>query len=171
MENKVNAETVTKDNIAEKLGQLLVGKRLTLSTAESCTGGNIAHRITMIAGSSAYYKGGVVSYSNEMKADMLGVLETDIEKYGAVSEPVVRQMAQGIKRRANTDCSIATSGIAGPGGGTLEKPVGTIWMAVCTPQGTKSQCLHLSTDRNYNIDNATEIALETLYQTLVEENI
>ncbi|MCQ2204355.1 MAG: CinA family protein [Bacteroidales bacterium] len=156
--------------IEEQLGQLLVGKRLTLATAESCTGGNVAHKITSIAGSSVYYMGGVVSYSNEMKAEMLGVLETDIEKYGAVSEPVVRQMAQGIKRRVGTDCAIATSGIAGPGGGTIEKPVGTVWVAICTPRGVESKCLHLGTDRGENIEEATTQAIEMLYYQLLEED-
>ncbi len=157
--------------IEEKLGQLLVGKRLTLSTAESCTGGNIAHKITSVAGSSVYYMGGVVSYSNELKAEMLGVLETDIAQFGAVSEPVVRQMAIGAKRRVITDCSIATSGIAGPGGGTIDKPVGTVWVAICTPMHTISKCLHLSGTRIEIIEEATEKAMEMLYYQLLEESM
>lgn len=158
-------------NIEETLGQLLVGKRLTVSTAESCTGGNIAHKITMVAGSSAYYMGGVVSYSNDVKEEMLGVLHTDIESFGAVSEPVVRQMARGVKQRIGTDCSIATSGIAGPSGGTTDKPVGTIWVAVCTPMGTQSKCLHLGANRGENIEEATRLAMEMLYYQLLEESM
>lgn len=158
--------------IEEKLAQLLVGKRLTLSTAESCTGGNIAHVITSVAGSSAYYVGGVVSYSNNVKSELLGVLETEIEKFGAVSEPVVRHMADGVKKRLCTDCAVATSGIAGPGGGTNEKPVGTIWIAVSTPMGTITKCLHTgSADRQSNIAEATEKALEMLYFQLIEEDL
>ncbi len=158
--------------IEEKLAQLLVGKRLTLSTAESCTGGNIAHLITSVAGSSVYYMGGVVSYSNSVKSELLGVLETEIETFGAVSEPVVRHMADGVKRRLKTDCAIATSGIAGPGGGTTEKPVGTIWIAISTPLGTISKCLRTdSSDRLYNITEATNKALEMLYFQLIEENV
>ncbi|MCQ2228523.1 MAG: CinA family protein [Bacteroidales bacterium] len=156
-------------NIEEELGQLLVGKRLTVATAESCTGGNVAHKITSVAGSSAYYLGGVVSYSNEMKADFLGVSSADIDKYGAVSESVVCQMAQGVKGRVGSDCSIATSGIAGPGGGTIEKPVGTVWVAVCTPSGVYSQCLHLGTDRCENIEEATRLAMKMLYDQLLNE--
>lgn len=155
--------------IAEKLGQLLVGNRLTVSTAESCTGGNIAHHITLIPGSSAYYVGGVVSYSNEVKSELLGVLEIDLEKYGAVSEPVVRQMAKGIKNSLKTDCAIATSGIAGPGGGTIAKPIGTVWMAVALPNGSViSKCVHLGKDRENNINEATELALEMLYIELID---
>jgi len=155
--------------IEEELGQLLVGKRLTVATAESCTGGNVAHKITSIAGSSAYFLGGVVSYSNEMKAGVLGVSAEDIEKHGAVSETVVRQMAECIKKIAGTDCSIATSGIAGPGGGTIEKPVGTVWVAVCTPSGTYAQCLHLDSDRGGNIEESTRLAMKMLYDQLLEE--
>lgn len=170
MKNKKDMEETLK--IEEKIGQLLVGKRLTISTAESCTGGNIAHKITSVAGSSVYYIGGVVSYSNYIKSEFLGVLDTEIEQFGAVSEPVVRHMAEGVKRRMSTDCSIATSGIAGPGGGTNEKPVGTIWIAICTPQGTYSKCLHTNvTDRLENIVIASQQALEMLYYQLLEEDL
>ncbi len=161
-----------KLDIEQKLAQLLVGKRLTLSTAESCTGGNIAHLITSVAGSSVYYMGGVVSYSNAVKSELLGVLDSEIEHYGAVSEPVVRHMAEGVKRRLSTDCAVATSGIAGPGGGTIDKPVGTIWIAVCTPIGTYSQCIRTAcSDRLTNIDIATHKALEMLYYQLLEDEL
>ena len=104
-------------------------KNFTVCTAESCTGGNIAHQITLVAGSSAYYVGGVVSYANEVKINTLGVPAEYIEQNGAVSKPVVEAMAMGVRKITNSDYSIATSGIAGPGGGSAEKPVGTVWMA------------------------------------------
>ena len=116
--------------LAAIVGQLLREKGLTLSTAESCTGGNIAHQITLVAGSSDYYKGSVVSYATAIKTDVLGVNQDDVDRYTVVSEPVARQMAAGVARVLGTDCSIATTGIAGPGGGDDENPVGTVWMAV-----------------------------------------
>ena len=103
---------------------------MTLSTAESCTGGSIAALITSVPGSSEYFKGGVVAYSNEVKMNMLYVSPETLQKYGAVSRETVIEMVQGVMESMKTDCAVATSGIAGPGGGTPEKPVGTIWMAV-----------------------------------------
>ena len=103
---------------------------MTLSTAESCTGGGIAALITSVPGSSDYFKGGIVAYSNEVKMGMLHVSQETLMKQGAVSQETVIEMAKGAMKSMNTDCAVATSGIAGPGGGTLEKPVGTIWMAV-----------------------------------------
>lgn len=150
-----------------RLGQLLVGKRMTVSTAESCTGGMIAHMITSVAGSSAYYEGGAVSYSNSVKINTLGVSEADIERYGAVSETVVRQMAEGARKVFNTDCAIATSGIAGPTGGTDDKPVGTTWIAVSTPNGTFSKCCHFGVDRLTNITESAEAAMQFLYEKLI----
>lgn len=150
-----------------RLGQLLVGKRMTVSTAESCTGGMIAHLITSVAGSSAYYEGGAVSYSNSVKINVLGVNPADIDRYGAVSETVVRQMAEGARQRFNTDCAIATSGIAGPTGGTDDKPVGTTWIAVATPDGTYSKCCHFGIDRLTNITESAEAAMQFLYDTLL----
>ena len=114
----------------EELGKLLASKKLTLSTAESCTGGGIAATITSVAGSSEYFMGGVVAYSNEVKMDLLHVSAETLEKHGAVSRETVMEMAAGAMKTLKTDCAIATSGIAGPGGGSAEKPVGTIWIAV-----------------------------------------
>ena len=133
----IKLESIIGDNIiseedkmpAEILGDLLRSRKLTVATAESCTGGNIAHEITTVAGCSDYYKGSVVSYANSVKENQLGVSRGILESEGAVSEPVVRQMAEGVAALLQTDCAIATSGIAGPGGGTAEKPVGTVWMA------------------------------------------
>lgn len=116
--------------IEEKIGECLKDKGMTLSTAESCTGGGIAALITSVPGSSSYFKGGIVAYSNEVKMNLLHVSLQTLEKYGAVSRETVIEMAKGAMEALKTECAVATSGIAGPGGGTLEKPVGTIWMAV-----------------------------------------
>ena len=141
--------------LPEILGERLCEKGLTLSTAESCTGGNIAHEITSIAGSSDYFKGAVVSYANEVKTSLLGVNEQDIITHGVVSEPVVRQMAEGACRALGTDCAIATSGIAGPGGGTPNKPVGTVWMAAKCGDKVVTQVKRLPGDRSRVISRAT----------------
>ena len=116
--------------IEEKIGECLKDKGMTLSTAESCTGGGIAALITSVPGSSSYFKGGIVAYSNEVKMNLLHVSPQTLEKYGAVSRETVIEMAKGAMEALKTECAVATSGIAGPGGGTLEKPVGTIWIAV-----------------------------------------
>ena len=141
--------------LPEILGERLREKGLTLATAESCTGGNIAHQITSIAGSSDYFKGSVVSYANEVKMSLLGVNEQDIIDHGVVSEPVVRQMAEGACRTIGTDCAIATSGIAGPGGGTPTKPVGTVWMAAKCGNRVVTQVKQLPGDRDRVITRAT----------------
>lgn len=116
--------------IEEKIGECLKDKGMTLSTAESCTGGGIAALITSVPGSSSYFKGGIVAYSNEVKMNLLHVSPQTLEKHGAVSRETVIEMAKGAMEALKTECAVATSGIAGPDGGTLEKPVGTIWMAV-----------------------------------------
>lgn len=141
--------------LPEILGDRLREKGLTLSTAESCTGGNIAHEITSIAGSSDYFKGAVVSYANEVKIRLLGVSEQDIIDHGVVSEPVVRQMVEGACRAIGTDCAIATSGVAGPGGGTPAKPVGTVWMAAKCGDRVVAQVKQLPGDRDRVITRAT----------------
>lgn len=152
--------------IAPDLIDTLRTSRLTLSTAESCTGGNIAHHITLVAGASDVFNGGAVTYSNEAKASILDVDSGIIEQYGAVSEQVVRQMAEGACKAFRTDCAIATSGIAGPGGGSDEKPVGTVWTAVATPRGTFSELYHLAGPRAEIIDKATLLALRLLINNL-----
>lgn len=141
--------------LPEILGERLRERNLTLATAESCTGGNIAHEITSIAGSSDYFKGAVVSYANEVKMSLLGVNEHDIIDHGVVSELVVRQMVEGVCRAIGTDCAIATSGIAGPGGGTPTKPVGTVWMAAKCGDRIVSQMKQLPGDRSRVITRAT----------------
>ena len=141
-------------------------KDFTVCTAESCTGGNIAHQITLVAGSSAYYVGGVVSYANEVKINTLGVPAEHIQNHGAVSKPVVEAMAAGVRKLMDADYSIATSGIAGPGGGSAEKPVGTVWMAVATPKGSRAVMRNSGTDRGQIISRASAYAIEMLYNEL-----
>lgn len=159
--------TEGEENAVEKqFGVLLRNKGKTVATAESCTGGYIAHLITSVAGSSEYYKGGVVAYTNEIKANVLGVKVVDIEQYGAVSEPVVRQMAEGVKRLTGADCAIATSGVAGPGGGTEEKPVGTVWIGIATPERTIARKFVFSFTRERNIAKAALKAMELLMEEL-----
>lgn len=139
---------------------------LTVATAESCTGGNIAHEITSIAGSSSVFMGSVVAYSNDVKHRVLGVKKETLETYGAVSIPTVEEMAEGVCRVIDTDCSIVTSGIAGPGGGTPDKPVGTVCIAIKSPTGIVSATHHFPGNRSRVIDRATTTAIITLIKEL-----
>ena len=152
--------------VAEVLGGLLQERELTVACAESCTGGNLAHRITQVPGSSSYFQGSVVSYSNDVKARVLGVSRSDISTYGAVSGEVVEQMVRGVTELLRTDCAIATSGIAGPGGGTPLKPVGTVWIAVKYGDNVVSECLHFKGDRNTVIESATNHGMVMLINLL-----
>lgn len=146
----------------EVVGDLLRKKGKTISTAESCTGGYIAHLLTRIPGSSDYFLGSVISYSNEIKTRELGVKPVDLYKYGAVSRNVVEQMAKGVRAKMVTDFSLATSGIAGPDGGTKEKPVGTVWIALASEKGVRSKLLHLGEHRGRNIRRSALAALDML---------
>ena len=141
--------------IEKEIGELLRSRHLTMGTAESCTGGYIAHLITR-----------VVSYSKEVKHHVLGVSEDSLAQYGAVSRPVVEQMALGAIRVLGCDCAVATSGIAGPGGGTPEKPVGTVWIAAALKDMVVSECCHFGTEREDNIRLAANTALRMLQQLL-----
>lgn len=147
---------------AELLLHALRRKKYTLACAESCTGGNISHLVTEIAGCSDVYLGGVTSYANEVKMNVLGVSGVDIERDGAVSESVVRQMAEGVARVCGADCSVATSGIAGPGGAVEGKPVGTVWIAVHVPGRTVARCCHFTGDRAAVIERASAQAINML---------
>jgi nicotinamide-nucleotide amidase len=148
--------------LEEVVGKLLSGRKQSLSTAESCTGGYLAHLITSIPGSSNYYYGSILSYSNDIKIRELGVSPADLETYGAVSQQVVEQMARGIREKFETDYSLATSGVAGPDGGTKEKPVGTIWLALASENGIQSKLLHLGEHRGRNIRRTALEALNML---------
>lgn len=157
---------MSNQSISEQLGELLRSKKLSMGTAESCTGGRIANMITLVAGSSDYFVGGVVSYSNEVKQHVLGVSEESLRQYGAVSREVVEQMAQGAIRTLGCDCSVATSGVAGPGGGSPEKPVGTVWIAAALKEQVVSHCYHFGTVRAENIQSAADTALTMLLELL-----
>lgn len=139
------------ESLEVAIGKILTAGNLTIATAESCTGGYLAHLITSIPGSSAYFKGGLIPYANEIKMNQLNVREETLEKYGAVSEQTVIEMAVNIRSLFNTDIGVATSGIAGPGGGTPEKPVGTVWIAYADAKHTVAKKLQLATDRLFNI--------------------
>ena len=135
------------DNFAAIIGKRLKSSNKTLAVAESCTGGYISHSITQNAGSSAYFVGGIISYSNNVKTYQLNIPESLIIEHGAVSEQVVRLMAENVRKILGSDYSIATSGIAGPDGGTPQKRVGTVWIAVCSSSGTHAECFQFGNDR------------------------
>jgi nicotinamide-nucleotide amidase len=149
------------------IGRLLVEKQATISTAESCTGGYIAHLFTSIPGSSAYFKGSIVAYDNLVKTKQLDVRPSDLEQYGAVSQQVVEQMAKGVREKLQTTYSLATSGIAGPDGGTEEKPVGTVWIAIAGPDFVRSELFHFGEHRGRTIRRSALTALEMLRKELI----
>lgn len=149
-------------SVQESVHRLLVESGKTLAVAESCTGGTIASRFTAMAGASAYFLLGAVTYSNESKMDVLGVSAETIERYGAVSEQTAREMAEGVRRITGADYGLATTGIAGPSGGSEEKPVGTVWMAVSSAEGTTAVMRNSGTDRGQIIERASAYAIELL---------
>ncbi len=149
------------------VGRLLKENGQTLSTAESCTGGYVSHLITSVPGSSAYFIGGVVSYANAVKMEELGIPSDMLELNGAVSQPVVERMAQGVRQALKTDWSIALSGVAGPDGGTEEKPVGTVWMAVAGPDGVQAAKVYLPGTRDLVIKRSALAVLNMLRKSLL----
>lgn len=155
--------------LSEQVGQALKARGATVTTAESCTGGWVAKVITDIAGSSAWFERGFVTYSNEAKAQMIGVREETLAQHGAVSEPVVVEMAIGALKAARADYAVSISGIAGPDGGSEEKPAGTVWFAFATARGegiTRRECF--SGDRDAVRRQATAYALQTLWQQFLQ---
>ncbi len=160
-----------EETIQDVLGRLLIEKKLTISTAESCTGGNIAHLLTSVPGSSAYYMGSLVTYSYESKTQQLGIPQDLLIKHGAVSEEVVMMMVENVRKKMGTNCAIATSGIAGPGGGTAEKPVGTVWIAIALPGKIFAKKLLLGDNRLRTIQLASETALNLLRKALVQSDL
>jgi nicotinamide-nucleotide amidase len=154
--------------LEEVVGETLRAKKLTVGTAESCTGGFLAHRITSIPGSSDYFLGSIIAYANEVKQELLGVKEETLQEYGAVSEATVREMVAGTLKLLGTDLAIATSGIAGPGGGTPEKPVGTVWLAIGNQHEIRTHRLQLGKDRLKNIEYSTVFALNMIRQAALE---
>jgi nicotinamide-nucleotide amidase len=155
------------DRLEEITGKLLAEHNLTIAVAESCTGGKISELITSVPGSSEYFKGSVIAYSNEIKTRILGVSEHDIKKYGAVSEEVVRLMAEKTMNLYNTDFAVATSGIAGPSGGTEQKPVGTTWIAVASKKETIAKKFSFGEHRGRNILKASVTALNMLRKQVI----
>ena len=154
------------NNLQEILGELLLKENATLSTAESCTGGYIAHLLTSVPGSSRYYLGSIISYDNAVKQAELGVSANNLKEYGAVSEEVVKEMAEGVKNKLGTTYSIATSGIAGPDGGSEEKPVGTVWVAISGPNGTLAKLYQLHGGREQIIQRAAMAGIDMLRKYL-----
>ena len=171
---KAKLETILGEDIFSEedtpleviIGELRKKRKLTVSTAESCTGGSIAERLTSIAGSSEYFKGSIVAYSNEVKKDLLYVSSETLEKYGAVSEEPVIEMVKGAMKALKTDCAVATSGIAGPGGGTPEKPVGTVWIAAGYKNEIRTYKQETNRGRAMNIERAGNNALLMLRDLL-----
>ena len=154
-------------NVLERqVGRKLVARHRTLAVAESCTGGLIAHRITNVPGSSDYFLGGVVAYSNRSKSALLGVRAAYLAQFGAVNEMVARKMAEGVRERFEADCGVAVTGIAGPGGGSAEKPVGLVFIALATERGTEAaRCLFRGTRdkvKQQTADAALKMLLEVL---------
>ena len=154
--------------IEDRIGELLKLNNATLSAAESCTGGYISHLITSVPGSSAYYPGSVISYSNQVKMQELGVRAETLQAVGAVSEEVVEQMVLGVQKKFNTTHAIAVSGIAGPDGGSDEKPVGTVWIAVAHYNKVITQKFNFGKNRERNIRNAALAALNMLRRSLLD---
>lgn len=146
----------------EWVGKLLKNANLTMSTAESCTGGLIAHKVTSVSGSSAYFKGTVVSYANEVKEKVLHVSPEILNQQGAVSEETVQAMVKGVIDLLNTDVALAVSGIMGPDGGTPEKPVGTVWIAAGTKENIRTRLYHLKYSRSRNMEITANYALKML---------
>lgn len=157
------------EHLESVVGKLLGAHGLSVSTAESCTGGYIAHLITTVAGSSRYYKGTAVSYANEAKVNVLGVDAETLARTGAVSEEVAIQMAEGAKRIFNTDFAIGTTGVAGPDGGSPEKPVGTVWIAIASPTRTYALKYLMGTHRERNIRKTALQALQMLRKEILHE--
>ena len=157
------------ETLDELVHKTLIERGKTLATAESCTGGNIARLLTAQSGASAYFRGGVVAYSNEVKESVLGVKHSTLEAHGAVSEETVREMVEGVRIRLGADYAIATTGIAGPGGGTPEKPVGTVWVAVADATHTVTQLMHYGDRRQQTIDRSTNQAYSMLIKLICQK--
>lgn len=158
-----------KEELAEVVGELLRKSKASLGVAESCTGGHLAHQFTQISGSSDYFAGGFVSYANQVKMEQLGVSASILSEFGAVSEPCIRAMAEGARKVLGTTYSLATSGIAGPTGGTEEKPVGTVWIALAHPEGVITRKLQLAGTRMQNIHMTSLASINLLRRFLLHD--
>ncbi len=158
-------------SLEEELGKLLTSKKHTIAIAESCTGGYLSHLVTSVPGSSAYYIGTTISYANEVKSKFFGVDKSIIDKQGAVSEQVAKAMAAGVREKLGTTWSLSTTGVAGPGGGTAEKPVGTVWIGLAGPEGVIARKFMFGSDRMRNIQATAVAAFTMLKKTLEGRNI
>jgi nicotinamide-nucleotide amidase len=152
--------------IEERLGQLLISQKQTLSVVESCTGGLIQHRVTNISGSSSYFMGGFVTYSNAAKMKFAGVSESTLQRYGAVSEQTAREMVVGVQASFGVDYALSATGIVGPGGGSPEKPVGLVYVGLATPTGSEVRRFLWSADRETNKSYTADAALNWLVSVL-----
>ena len=154
------------ESLPELVARTMVAAGRTLATAESCTGGTIASKLTALAGASEYFRGGVVAYSNEVKECALGVSHETLVRHGAVSEETVKEMVTGVRERLGADYAVATTGVAGPGGGTPEKPVGTVWIAVASKKTIHTELLHLTGRREQIIERTCNAVLAALVRSL-----
>lgn len=164
-----NIFALSDQSLEVVVGKLLSNNNMSLSLAESCTGGNIAHMITSVPGSSNYFTGSVVAYSNKVKAELLGVKMETLERYGAVSEQVVKEMAEGCRALFQSTYAVATSGIAGPSGGSVDKPVGLTWIAVAGPAETQTFKFSFGNSREQNILRASARALNMLRENILKK--
>ncbi|MEM6644251.1 MAG: competence/damage-inducible protein A [Bacteroidota bacterium] len=158
-----------EESIEQAIGRMLKERNLTLSTAESCTGGFLSHKITSVPGSSAWFHGGMIPYSNEIKNKLLEVPTSVLEEQGAVSEAVVRALAENVRLKLKTDVGLSVSGVAGPSGGSTEKPVGTVWIGYADPHKTTAKKFHFTKDRLLNIQYTTTAALNMVRINLSED--
>lgn len=156
----------TEQSLEAIIGDLLKARGQTLALAESCTGGYVSHRITRIAGSSAYFIGSAVTYANDLKVRLLGVRPETLESAGAVSRETAVEMAEGVRRTCRSTYGVAVTGIAGPTGGSADKPVGTVWIAVAGPAGTSARRFAFHGERERIIADASQAALESLHRAL-----
>lgn len=157
--------------LEKAVGDLLKERGLTIATAESCTGGRIAAALATYPGSSDFFMGSVVAYANEVKTALLGVSETTLAEHGAVSEAVVRQMARSVQASTGADFAIATSGVAGPDGGSTDKPVGTVWIALATPDGVTAKRHNFGADRERNILRSVRTALTDIRKEILQSGV
>lgn len=157
-----------KDTLEKIVGEMLRKANKTIAIAESCSGGFLSHMITSVPGSSDYFLGGLVSYSNEIKKDLLNVQQKTLEEFGAVSEATVKEMADNVRENFNSDIGVATSGIAGPEGGTEDKPVGIVWIGISDENGTKARRFSFAKNRMINIEASARVALNMVRQRLIE---
>lgn len=159
-----------KKTLEVRVGEILSQRGLRLAVAESCTGGLISHLVTNVAGSSVYFVGGVIAYANEAKVHLLGVHQETLDKFGAVSSETVIEMARGVRNTLSADIGISVSGIAGPGGGTPEKPVGTVWIGLSTPKEELARHFHWTGNRLDVKEQSARAALMLLLEYLQKEN-